>query len=145
MANEFLGETVAEVFVCRVVAQIRKRQDDEPRLRRLRRSDPAAGPIECRNEPIAAAGQCLDESRMLGIVTKSRAQAFDRGVQCVLEVDERAVGPEPALKFFAGNDIAWPLKHHAEDLARLLLKANPLRGRAQLTRAHIQFEVREAE
>src|SRR5207237_3779396 len=98
-----------------------------------------------RDEPVAAARQCLDEPRIVRIVTKGRAQPLRGGVQAVFEVDKRAVRPEAAGKFFAGHHIAWMLQHQAKDFEGLLLETDPVLPLSQLTGAHIQLERFEAE
>ena len=50
-------------------------------------------PFDRSQETIAAAGESLDESRTAGRVAKGLADAIDRGVDAVLEVDEGAFWP----------------------------------------------------
>ena len=74
------------------------------------------------DEAVAAPMQRLDEPRVVGIVAERRAQPFDRGVQAVLEVDERSRRPQALAQLFARHDFARPLEHHHENFKRLILK-----------------------
>ena len=59
-----------------------------------------------RNEAVAAPGDGLNEAGRLCRVAQRFAQAVDDGVQAVLEVDERAVRPEPLAQLLAGDQVA---------------------------------------
>ncbi len=70
-------------------------------------------------EAIASAGQGLDESGIAGGVSEGFADAVDRGVYTVFVVDEGSVGPQLAGDLFSGEEFAWPLQEHEEDLEGL--------------------------
>ena len=96
----------------------------------------AAARWHAPDEPIATPRDGLDERRVVRIVAERSAQAFDGGVQAVLEVDERAVGPETLPQLVARDDVAGPLEHQPENLERLLLQTHaraPLRSSRERT------------
>ena len=66
--------------------------------------------IHGRNEPVAASWHRFDEPRRVGRVAERLAQAIDDGVQAVLEIDERAIWPEPLTQFLARDEIARSLQ-----------------------------------
>jgi hypothetical protein len=82
---------------------------------------------------------------VLRIVAERRPQTFHRGVQAVLEVHERAVGPEPPPQFLAGDDPTRTLEHHAKDFEGLFLQANGSGAAPQLPRAHVELKRAEAQ
>ena len=77
---------------------------------------------------------------MIRIVAQRRTQAFDGGVQAVLEIDEGALWPETMAELVAGDDVARALEHETKNLERLILKAHSSRTLAQLTRTAIELE-----
>jgi hypothetical protein len=62
----------------------------------------------------------------------------------VLEIDERALGPQALSQLVARDDVAGTLEHQAQDLERLFLQPDASRALTQLTRAAIQLERRES-
>ena len=54
----------------------------------------SAVPIDVGDEPVAAPGQRLDETRLHRRIAQRLAKPPHRGVQAALEVDEGVVGPE---------------------------------------------------
>ena len=73
------------------------------------------------------------------------AQAVDDGVQAVLEVDERAVWPEPLTQLLARDEIAGSLQQQREDVEGLSGKAEAHACLAQLTCVKIQLEHAEPD
>ena len=138
-------------YSCVVVAQVRERQYDEPhadavsRLERRRSHHvqianrlPVA--FDVCNESIAPPMQCLDEPWIVGVVAKGGAQALDRRVQAVLEVDECPRWPQAQPKLFARDHIAGSLEHHHENLEWLILQPDADAPLPQLARTHIDLE-----
>ena len=99
------------------------------------RSVAAVHALDSRDEAVAAAMQRLDEARPLGVVAEHGAQPLDRGVQTVLEVDERAVRPQPVAQLVARQQFARMFEHQREHGERLILQAKPHAVFAQLARA----------
>jgi ATP dependent DNA ligase C terminal region len=58
----------------------------------------------------------------------------------VLEVDERAVWPEPLTEFVARDEIARPLQQQCQHLESLFLEGDPHSSFPQLARPTIQFK-----
>jgi len=83
------------------------------------------GPAVERNRGIdpsvAAPRHRLDKPRRPGVVAKYGAQPLHRGVQAVLEIDERAVRPEPTPQLVPCDQRAGTGKQEPHDLKRLLL------------------------
>ena len=151
LRDHFLGQAVTEVFLGRVIAHVRERQNDEPRgevvgdwLRLRPYSVQVAhrlplGLDRC-NEAIATPVQRLHEPRVVGIVAKRRAKPLDRRIQAVLEVDERSRRPEKLAELLAHHNLARPIDHHRENLKRLILKPDADSPFPQLARAHVDLE-----
>ena len=105
----------------------------------------AIQPLDRADEAVAAAMQRFHEPWMLGVVAQHRPQALDRRVQPMLEVDERAVGPQPVPELLAGQHFSRPLEQHRQQLERLVLQAEAHAVFPQLTRAEIELESPEPE
>ena len=97
-------------------------------------------PANRNDEPIAAAGQRLDESRHVRRVPKRISQAANRGIQAALEIDERLCRPQTLSQLLAGDEVAWTIQQCPENLKRLIGKTDPNPAPAQLAGAEIQLE-----
>src|SRR5262249_26494982 len=64
----------------------------------------------------------LDEARVSRRIAERFAQALDRCVQAVLEVDEGVVRPQARAQLVAGHDGPRRLQEANQDATRLLLK-----------------------
>jgi hypothetical protein len=53
---------------------------------------------------------------------RAARNAFDGGVEAVLEVDEGAVWPETVAQFVSSDEVSRTLEQRAQDLERLTLK-----------------------
>ncbi|HEY8549672.1 MAG TPA: hypothetical protein VIL35_06945 [Vicinamibacterales bacterium] len=95
------------------------------------------------HETVPAARQGLDEARGLGGVAERVAQPPDRGVQTMLEIDERVVRPETFPERFARHQLAGLFEQHREQLQGLLLEVEPRARLPQL--AGTQIELEDAE
>ena len=142
--DHLLGQPFAEVFVAGRASEIRERQHGQPHL--------AAGAgtfrldaIDGADEPVSAPVERLDEPRTIGVVAERRPQTFDRGVQPVLEVDERTVRPEAAPQLVARQHLARLLQQHDEHLERLILQPQADAVLAQLARPHVELESSESK
>ena len=58
----------------------------------------------------------------------------------MLEIDERALGPQALPQLVPRDDIARPLEQEPQDFERLLLQAHTHGAVPQLARAHVQLE-----
>ena len=63
----------------------------------------------------------------------------------MLEIDERALGPQTLTQLVASDDLAGPLEHEPENLERLLLQTHARAAAAQFARPHVELEVSEPE
>jgi len=93
------------------------------------------------NPPVAPPRQRLDVARRPGIVAEHRAEAFHRGVEAVLEIHERAVGPEPVADLVARHHGAPAREQQPEDLERLLLQPDAGAAFHQLARRFIERDL----
>jgi hypothetical protein len=107
---------------------------------------PRWGPrLQRANEPVAAARQRFHKTRIVGIVAERLPEPLHGGIEAVLEIDERAIRPEPPLQLVTGHDVARPLEHHAEDFEWLLLQPDPAVAVVKLSRTEVQLERSEAD
>jgi hypothetical protein len=58
----------------------------------------------------------------------------------VLEIDERAGGPEPLAQLFACDELTGPVEHHRQNFERLFLQSDSHSALAQLARAQVDLE-----
>ena len=92
------------------------------------------------DEPIAAAGQRLDEARRFGDVPQRGAQLPHRVVDPLFEVDERVVSPQCALQFVAGDQVVGTGQEQGQQLQGLRPYGDQPSGLAQLERASVEVE-----
>ena len=90
--------------------------------------------LDARDEAVAAPVQRFDEARPLGVVAEHGAQPLDGGVEAVLEVDERAVRPQPVAQLVARQQFARMFEHHRQHGERLILQPKPHAVLAQFAR-----------
>jgi hypothetical protein len=131
--DHLLGETVAEVRPSEM-AEGTERQDDKADAWRERSL------LSGTDESIPATRDRLHKRRSLGIVAEGGAQPLDCRVEAVLEVDEDALRPEPALQFVPCHDMSRPFEEHAENLERLRLQADAGRTVSQFSGLQIELE-----
>ena len=129
LRDHFLGQAIAEIFLGRIVAQICEREHDEPQahaVRRFRRlwphdvqiADRLPFTLDGSDEAVAPPVQGLDEPRIVRVIAERCAQPLNRGVQAVLEIDERPFRPETLAKFFARYDFTRALQHDRRESQR---------------------------
>jgi hypothetical protein len=98
-----------------------------------------------RDETVTASGHCLNEARALSGIAEGFADLVDGFVESVIEIYEGIRGPQSALEFIAGHQLAWPGQQHREHLKRLLLKPDPRTALPQFASPKIGLEDSEAE
>jgi hypothetical protein len=76
----------------------------------------ALRPLESSDETVPASWHRFDEPRLIGGVTERVSQPIHDRVQTVLEIDERAVRPEPLTQLLTRDDVPRPLQQQREDL-----------------------------
>jgi hypothetical protein len=108
-------------------------------------SDGAVARVHLRQETVANPRQRPDEPWRGGGVIQAVPQPFDRRVYAVVELDHRAVRPQPFAYLFAGDYFPRPLEQHDEDLERLVWQAHPRPMLAQLAGVEVQFKHAERE
>src|SRR5258705_5601927 len=102
----------------------------------------SSGRLGCdrRDEPVAAPMQRFHKSRIVRIVSERRTKPLQGSVEAVLEIDERAGGPEPLAQLFARDQLTGPLEHHRQNFERLFLKSDADSTFAQLAGAQVHIE-----
>ena len=68
------------------------------------------------------------------LISDHRAKTLDRGVQAVLEVNERALGPELSPQFVTRDQLPRPHQQQTQNLKRLLLQPHACLAASQLAR-----------
>jgi uncharacterized protein YggE len=71
-------------------------------------------------QSIAAAWNGFDESRRVRRIVQRLAQSTDSGVQPMIEVDKRSVGPEPVPELFATDHLAGSFEQGLQKGQRLV-------------------------
>ena len=127
--NDFIGETVGQVFVLGIGAKIIERQHSKhnPRWRliRLRASD-----VDRRKETIAALGDCLNEPVFLRSISQRFAQLRDILRQrCFLN---EAIRPQPLQELVLFDKVPLALHQQQQGLEDLRLQQHGLAGAEQL-------------
>ena len=103
----------------------------------------AAGSSDSRNrrdEPITSPRERLDEPRTFCTVSECVAQLLDRGVETVIEVDNRVRRPQSFAQGFARHDLSRVLQEHRQHLKWLLLQLQLEAIAAQLARFNVDVE-----
>ena len=111
----------------------------------VRRSRLEVDNSHVRDEAVTTSGHCLNEARTLSGITEGLADLVDGFVEPVIEIYERIRGPQSALEFVAGHQLARPGQQHREHLKRLLLKPDPRTALLQLASPKIGLEDSEAK
>jgi hypothetical protein len=68
------------------------------------------------NKTIPIAWQCLDETRVLGVISQRAAQFIHGSVNAVFKVNEGIGGPELLPDLFPGHHFAGPLEERGQNL-----------------------------
>ncbi|HMK22094.1 MAG TPA: hypothetical protein VK466_07145 [Terriglobales bacterium] len=97
-----------------------------------------------RQKTVAAPVHGLDEAGMFGGIAKCLAEARDRSIQIVLEINEHTAVPEPPLQFLSGDYFARVLEQRGQYLKGLLPQLDPYATFAKLAGVQINFVGSEA-
>ena len=144
LGDDIVGHRVAGELLRGIAARVDERQHEQPHpLRRRRCCHGQLGGR--RNEPVAALGQRFDEAGMVGRIVEGVAQPGDRAVQDVVEIDEHAVGPEPAPQVVAADQLPRVLEEGGQDLEGLIPERHLRSALVELPRCQIDFEAIEAQ
>ena len=91
-----------------------------------------------RDESVSSPWDSFDVLRGAGTVVQRLANAIDRFIQRLIEVNE-GVSPDLFLDLLARDDFARPLGQHEQNPKRLFLKADKHATLAQLHGVAVQF------
>src|SRR5262249_18908804 len=94
--------------------------------------------FDVTDEAIAASGQRFNEARPRRVVADGAAQALHRGIQAVLEVDERARRPEMPLEAFAVHHLTRMFEQDGEQGEALIRQQRPPAVATELSRLRIE-------
>jgi hypothetical protein len=86
---------------------------------------PAIGCLYLTYEAIALPGEGLYIARVIGGVPQSVPQSSYRGIDTLIELDNRLVRPEALPNLLPRNYVSGGFEKHSQDLERLLLESNP--------------------
>jgi hypothetical protein len=98
----------------------------------------------CCNKAISAARDGLDETRVVGVVSKCGANLVDGKVDAPLKIDECVVAPDVLVDFFAGDKLSRAICQEQENGKLLRLQPDQVAAFAQLTIDGIECEGAEA-
>src|SRR5688572_22873240 len=144
LRDHLLGQAVGEIVLSFGIAEVREWKHREPHARcsagRLVSLDWSR-----RDESISPSRKRLDEARVVGGVAKRRSQPLHGGVEAVLEIDKRAVRPEPLAQLVPGDHVAWTLEHQSKDFERLLLQPDAHAVLPQLAGSDVELERAKAQ
>ena len=76
------------------------------------------------DEAIAAARDGFDVTRSVGVVTQHATEFLDGGVEGVVEIDERVLGPDALAELFASDQYSRFFEKRRQYLKRLTLAAD---------------------
>ena len=99
--------------------------------------------IDCRDEPVAAPGECLDEAGRRRRIAEGLPQPLDRGIQAPFEIDEGAFRPQLVTQIFPCDQRPTLTKEDRQKPERLIGQQQPVSVVAQFSRLQVQLEVVE--
>ena len=92
------------------------------------------------HEPVPAARHRLDVLRFVRRITQRLPQLLHGGVNAVVELHHRVVGPELLLDLFARHQFARTLHQHQQNLEGLFLKTNLLLAFTEFSGLEVAFK-----
>jgi hypothetical protein len=97
------------------------------------------------DEAVAATGKGLDESRVIGRIAERVAECLDGGIQALIEVDVRSVGPQAGAQVFTTDYFAGMFQQGGENLQRLVAETNREASTEKFSLGKIQLKLTEAQ
>lgn len=73
-------------------------------------------PLQLRDESIPPPGNRLDVSGPIGGVAERIAEFVHRGIETLVVIHRRSLGPDPVLKFLTGDFFPRSLQKHRQNL-----------------------------
>ncbi len=142
--NQGIGQPGRQVVLGGIAGKIAERQNRQARLAGVAGVgiDLGNGPdrLGGHREPVAAAGQCLDEPGIHGRILQALPEPLDGGIDAVVEIDE-AIRPQTAADLFPGHHLARVLGQQRKKAEELLGKPDGQAVLAQFSRALIEFKI----
>jgi hypothetical protein len=96
--------------------------------------------LDRSDEPVAFAGDRLDETRLLRIVPQDQAELPDRGVDTVVHVNENFRAPDSFDDLLARDELSPPFDQHEEQFHRDALEFESAAGATELVGAEVELE-----
>src|SRR5216684_3252512 len=144
LGDDIVGETVGEILLFRVPAQILQRQHSQHnsvfrwRFAGLQLHDG-------KQEPVAAARIGVDVPGLGGVLAESGPDLPDAIVQPLLVIDEGFPSPDVPADLLPGDDLSGTRDQESKGLEWLNLELHLDAALAQLAALDIQLEVFESE
>lgn len=95
------------------------------------------------HEAIAAAGHCMDEVGLFGIITEDLAHLAHGGIDSMLSIDEDVAAPKALSNFGPGKNITLTRRKKDEQLHRFALELEKSTTAAQLEAGAIEPKIAE--
>jgi hypothetical protein len=73
-------------------------------------------------KPVPTAGKRLDEARVFRGIAQGVAEAFDGGIEAVIEINEGVSRPQLGAQLLPGDKFARPVQEKRQDLEGLVLQ-----------------------
>src|SRR6516165_3957148 len=96
-------------------------------------------------EAVAAAGQSLDEARIVGGIAQGFAQLVDGGSQAVVEVNESVRRPVLLAQLLASHHFAGVLKKNGQYVNGLVVNLDTFDLLPQFSRGEVHIERPKAQ
>src|ERR1700678_3821269 len=94
--------------------------------------------LDRTDKSVAASRKGFDEPRLVGFVTKCPPQLLDCGIQTMLKIHKRILGPQPLAKRVTGHQLARMLEQNRENPKGLFLQFDFTATLEKLARAQVQ-------
>ena len=94
--------------------------------------------LDRTDKSVPASRKGLNETRFVSFITECPPQLLDGGIQTMLKVHKRILGPQPLAKRFTGHQLAGMLQQNRENPKGLFLKFDFTATLEKLARAQVQ-------
>jgi hypothetical protein len=101
--------------------------------------------LDFSQKPVAAARHRFDVASLFSRFPQRISQSLDGGIDAMVELDHRFVGPKPKPNVLPRHDFAGIFQQQEQELQRLFAEAKAGSVFTQLSGANIQFEGSKTE
>ena len=117
---------------------------DQDKQRAMEAKGASAISLDWKDKPVTTSTQRLHVLWLFGRIRQGIAKPPHRGVQSVIEINERIGGPQPRAHLFARNNLARAFQQHGKNLEGLVLDLYSAAIAAQFSGPHVHFKGTEA-